>query len=377
MVIDSLAQGGAEASTIALAPHLVDRGLELELVCLDERRHGAEGLEEAGVPVEVVGRGPAAWRRLVSAVVGADLVHTQLWAAHQYGRTAARRAGVPVVSSFTGTPYGPDWFGGSPRRRLGRAAAFRLDRATARLVRRFHAPARHVATTMAARLGIDPDHVDVIPRGRDPRRFPPRPRELTATERRRRSPVSVDPDRPLVVVVARHEPEKGVDVAIAAVAAWGRPLTLVVAGREGTATGELTTAAAAAPPGVEVRLVGAVHDVADLLAAADVCLLTSRREGLPGVLVEALAVTTPVVAVDIPGVREVLGDDLGVVVTPGDPAAVAAGIERVLGDDPPWDPAAARRRFEENFTLDRVAASTLAAYERVLSSPPPRPTGTR
>ncbi|RMH68075.1 MAG: glycosyltransferase family 1 protein, partial [Actinomyces sp.] len=100
MVIDSLAQGGAEASTIALAPHLVRRGVELELVCLDERRHGTEALEQAGIPVRVVGRGPAAWRRLAKRVAGADLVHTQLWAAHQYGRLAARRAGVPVVSSL-------------------------------------------------------------------------------------------------------------------------------------------------------------------------------------------------------------------------------------------------------------------------------------
>ncbi|RMH77850.1 MAG: glycosyltransferase, partial [Actinomyces sp.] len=166
------------------------------------------------------------------------------------------------------------------------------------------------------------------------------------------------------------EPEKGVDVAIAAVAACARPLTLVVAGREGSATDELVAAAAATPPEVEIRLVGAVEAVAELLAAADVCLLASRREGLPGVLVEALAVTTPVVAVDIPGVREVLGDDLGVVVPPGDPAAVAAGIVSVLEGRSGWDPVVARRRFEEHFTLERVAGRTLDAYERALTGPP-------
>ncbi len=366
VVIDSLAQGGAEASTTALAPLLVRRGVELEVVLLDDRRHDTAALAAAGVPVRVVGRGPRGWRRLAGLVRGADLVHTSLWAAHQYGRTAARRTGVPVVSSWTGTPYGPGWFGGRPRRRIGRGAAFVVDRLTARVVRRFHAPAEHVAATMSERLGVDRDRVDVVPRGRDPVRFAVRDPSLDPHGRRSLAPFPVAPDRPLVVVVARHEPDKGIARALEAVARTRRSLTVVVAGREGTQTALLRRRASELAPLVDVRLVGVTDRVPELLAAADLLVLASEREGLPGALVEALAVTTPVVAQDLPGVREVLGDTLGSLVPPGDTDALAAAVSRALDGDIRWDPTAARRRFEERFSLPGVADLTVAAYRRAV-----------
>jgi glycosyltransferase involved in cell wall biosynthesis len=81
-----------------------------------------------------------------------------------------------------------------------------------------------------------------------------------------------------------------------------------------------------------VRLVGAAHgdDLADWYRWADALVLTSDREGMPLVLLEAMAAGLPIVATDVPGVAATVGD-AGLVVPPA-PGAVAEAVERLAGD---------------------------------------------
>ena len=88
-----------------------------------------------------------------------------------------------------------------------------------------------------------------------------------------------------------------------------------------------------------IRLLGARTDVPDLITAADVVVIPSRVEGLPGAVLEAMALERPVIASDIPMVREAIGDDAYALVAVDDVAGFAAAIDRALDD-----PERARRR---------------------------------
>ena len=115
---------------------------------------------------------------------------------------------------------------------------------------------------------------------------------------------------PLVLAAARQEHQKGLDVLVESVpnlAATHPDLVVAIAGREGNESARLRATVERLAVADHVRFLGARDDVLDLLAAADVFVLPSRREGFGSVLVEALALEAPIVASDIGPVREVLG----------------------------------------------------------------------
>ena len=97
--------------------------------------------------------------------------------------------------------------------------------------------------------------------------------------------------------------------------------------------------------------------------------VASRVEGLPGAVLEAMALETPVVASDLPMVREAIGDHAAALVPVGDAAALAAALRDVLVDPSAVaaSTAAARRRFDEQFTPDAVVAGLSRIYERAAS----------
>jgi glycosyltransferase involved in cell wall biosynthesis len=105
--------------------------------------------------------------------------------------------------------------------------------------------------------------------------------------------------------------------------------TYVVAG-EGPLRQELVDLAKAARG--RVRFVGLVDDVAALVGLASCVVSTSSWEGLPLMLLEALSLGAPVVATAVDGVTDVVPPTAALLVSPGDPLAVAGAISRVLGD---------------------------------------------
>jgi glycosyltransferase involved in cell wall biosynthesis len=108
-------------------------------------------------------------------------------------------------------------------------------------------------------------------------------------------------------------------------------------------------------------------DLARVVAGAAAVVVPSWYEGFGLPALEALACGTPVVASDLPALREVLGDQAELV-PPGDPAALAGALARVL-DDPGGEPArAARRARAAGFTWESCAQATLSAYRLALES---------
>jgi glycosyltransferase involved in cell wall biosynthesis len=144
------------------------------------------------------------------------------------------------------------------------------------------------------------------------------------------------PDEWLIGAVGRLSPEKGFDYLIAAfeqlAARWAGARLAIVG--EGPDRPRLERRIAAGGLENRVRLIGHRDDVPRWLEALDVFALSSLREGLPNVLLEAMALETPVAATRIAGVPRLVEDGVsGCLVPPGDAAALAGAIEHLLADE--------------------------------------------
>jgi glycosyltransferase involved in cell wall biosynthesis len=165
---------------------------------------------------------------------------------------------------------------------------------------------------------------------------------------------------PLVVFVGRLTAAKNVGAALRAVERVPEA-TLVVVG-DGEERARLEHLA-----GEQVRFVGARPraEVLGLLAEADVAVLPSAWENFPHAAVEALAMGTPVVATRVGGVPEIIHDgENGLLVEPGDDAAFAAALERVVRDDD----LRARLRTAAAASVERFSADAVyGELERILA----------
>ena len=178
----------------------------------------------------------------------------------------------------------------------------------------------------------------------------------------------------MLLNVARQEYQKDQATLLRAFATVGleRPSALLlIAGREGGATVALR--ALATDLGIDdgVRWLGHRQDVPELLCAADVFVFPSLYEGLGGIIIEAMALEVPVVATDVPAIAEVVGPSLAARLTPpGDAAALAAAVLEVVGSAVLAEQLAGegRRRFLEEFTVERMRTETVAAFRRVAGS---------
>lgn len=372
-MLDSLAPGGAERSTVALLPHLIDRGFRLDVATLHDRPGLQGAVAEAGVEVHDLS-GPGrrvGWIRRTRDLLTAlqpDLLHTSLFEADVTGRTAAFLARVPAVTTLPTERYGAAHLSAPHLSTAKVRLAQATDIATVRFARRLHAVSHHVADTMAGHLRYPRDRIDVVHRGRAPSDSDPASAAEARCGLRRELDLG---DRPTILLASRHEQAKGIDRALRAmppILASLPDAILLVAGREGEQTATLTSMVGELGVEASVRFVGHRDDVAALHRAADVFVLPSRREGLPGALLEAMAEENPAVVNDLPQVREVVSPDEAHIVDAADPQALAGAIGEVLTHRTAAAAmaSAALGRFLDGFTLDRAADGMADFYRRSL-----------
>jgi glycosyltransferase involved in cell wall biosynthesis len=186
-----------------------------------------------------------------------------------------------------------------------------------------------------------------------------------------REELGIAPDAPVVLVLAALRPEKAHDVAFEAAARLAERfpgLRLLVAG-DGPLRPDIERLAARY--GDLAAMAGYRADVMAVLDAADVVLQPSHIDAFPTTLLEAAAASVPVVATGVGGIPEIVIDgETGVLVEPPpDAGRVEEALGRVLADEDLRRRlgAAARRRYEREFTLDRWVARTRTVYESVLN----------
>ena len=125
----------------------------------------------------------------------------------------------------------------------------------------------------------------------------------------------------------------------------------------------------------ETFFIGRASRVAELLAASDVCVLSSRAEGFSNSILEYMAAARPVVVTDVGGAREAIIDgESGYIVPPGDDEAMAGRIIALLEDGERARAMGERGRqiVEQRFSCAAQLAATEALYERLLAASAPR-----
>lgn len=226
----------------------------------------------------------------------------------------AEMLGVPAVLKLHGSDINVVGNMAGPRRRL----AWALPRAS-----RIVAVSRPLADR-AVELGAAPGRIDVVPNGIDKDVFRPRDR----AEARRA--LGLPDDRPIVLYVGHLSREKGAhDLLEAFRDLNGLGATLVLVG---DGAGAEACRALAEKLGVPARFVGAQpHDTIPVwLAASDLLALPSWNEGMPNVVVEALACGRPVVATKVGGIPDVVQGAMGTLVPPRDVPALRAALIHTL-----------------------------------------------
>ncbi len=199
-------------------------------------------------------------------------------------------------------------------------------------------------------------------------------RPATRTREAVRAGLDLAPERPVALVTARFTPQKDHATLIAAMPAIlaRHPSFVVLLAGTGPLLEAVGRQIAGGDLGEAVRLLGVRADIPDLLAAADLAILPSRFEGLPLAVLEAMAAGIPVVATRVGGTDEVVQDGVtGHLVTPSDPAALAAAITDLLAQPAEARSfgAAGRERFHAAFTAPRMAAETARLYRGLVGTP--------
>lgn len=227
----------------------------------------------------------------------------------------------------------------------------------------------------AVAVGADAARLEVVPYGVDTARFRPEP----GARETMRAQLHIAPDASLVAAAGRLVRKKGFEYLIDAVGRMEstRPVVLAIAGH-GDLAGELRARARGAGVDDRVRFLGDVsqNDVATLFTAADIVAVPSVRDdsgnvdGLPNVVLEALASGTPVVTTAAGGIGAVVEPERTAVVVPErDPDALARALSDLVADPSRRARlgAAARGHVDAHFAWGATAARFEHAYDRALA----------
>jgi glycosyltransferase involved in cell wall biosynthesis len=226
----------------------------------------------------------------------------------------------------------------------------------------------------AVALGADAARVEVVPYGVDVARFHPD----TASRAMLRARLGLTGDAVLIVAAGRLVRKKGFEYLVDAVAQVRSSNVVAALAGAGDLQEELRQRIESARIGDRMRLLGnqTQDEVAAWLAAADIVVVPSVRDdsgnvdGLPNVVLEALASGTALVTTAAGGIGAVVEPDVTAVVVPErDPAALAAALERLAADPAQRSRLgrAARQLASERFGWEETARKFEAAYERALA----------
>lgn len=374
IVINTLGSGGAERSHAEMLPYLSAAGVEPVFAVFYPRAEGVEAQVVAqGYEVRRLAAGSSfgrvrELRRLIRDRRPA-LIHTSIIEASIVTRAAAAGTGFPVLTSLVNVPYDEARRADPHVMRAKLEVVRRVDGWTARhWTDHFHAISETVRDSAIENLRIDPQRITVVERGRDPRRLGQRDDQRRAAVRRG---LGLDLDAEVLLNIGRQEYQKGQSFLLEAfedLAAERPGLVLLIAGRRGGASGLLEELRSKSAFPDRIRMLGYRQDVPDLLAAADLFVFPSLYEGQGCAVLEAMGLGLPIVAADIPAVREAVESErTGLLVAPGSRAALGAGIRRLLDD--PLRAAELGRRSQEVFlaryTIERSAERMIDLYRRV------------
>lgn len=289
-------------------------------------------------------------RRLIAGVKPA-ILHTHLWQADQIGAAARPPDVIHIVHIHDTRP----WVSAKGMRNAARRALYGFFVNRSRAI--FIACAEAVKSYACTHLRIAPEKVHVVLNAIDRQWLASEPVNATA------------PHQPVVGCAALLQPGKGYETLLQAVdhlRRSGCECRLRIAGG-GSRLAHYESLAAQLGIGRCTEFAGRIQDMKAFYDSLDVFVLPSFSEGLPLSILEAMGRGKPVVATNVAGVPEAVrnGED-GLLVPPGDPAALADALRKLLTNPPlrAQMGAAGRQRVQAHFLTDRAAQQVTEIYRR-------------
>jgi glycosyltransferase involved in cell wall biosynthesis len=372
VVTESLGVGGTESHLIRTLPRLAASGWSVVTFCLTERGERAEQVEAAGVEVAAsprLARRKGSFLRYPAHVALAtnnlywlmrrwrpQIAHFYLPGPYLIGANVAIAARIPIkiMSRRSLSDYQRNW------------------PLVAKLERRLHAKMDAVIGNSRAVVrqlideGIPEAKVRLIYNGIDVSPVLPDRNEA-------RQALGIDNDTLVGVVIANLIHYKGHRELVRGLShvetELATPWRIFVAGRDHGIRAELEELAAARGISHRIQFLGEYSDIPRLLAASDFGLLTSREEGFSNVILEGMAAGLAMIVTDVGGNAEaVLHGETGFVVPARNPKAIGDAILE-LARNPEQRKrfgAAARKRVEKEFSIDKCVKAHADLYEEML-----------
>jgi glycosyltransferase involved in cell wall biosynthesis len=356
--ITDIDAGGAERALVQIVTRLDRVRFEPFVFCLSGEGELARPLREAGIAVVCLGARKrhglsVVWRlsRLLSKL-RPTILQTFLFHANIAGRLAGKAARIPIIVSGI--------------RVAEKRGSLRLwmDRATDWMVSRHVCVSQDVAAFSAARGGLPIGKIRVIPNGVDASVFADAaPANLEH--------VGIPPGSRTLLFVGRLDPQKGPFVLMAAARELlprHNDLQVLLVG-DGPLAENLQKWIAKENLSDRIHLTGRRNDVPSLMRAAEIFVLPSLWEGLPNVVLEAMAAGIPVVASRVEGISDLLVDDrTGLIVPPNSAPDLVEAIGRLLADPQHAHQMghSAQQFVRTEFAWDGVVAKYAALYGELL-----------
>lgn len=362
-VIGGGEKGGSRSHILKLCKGLEEAGHNVEIVCFLEDVIAASAREQ-GIPLTVFPMRNIIDFQAVNKLKGyigrakPDLVHTHGVRANFLGRLASRSLRVPVVTTVHSSVYS-DY--SNP---LKKFFYHRIEKLTRKYTQRFIAVAGSLKRELEAD-GIDPGSIEVVYNGITPD-FLEAPPEPSLKEE-----LGISPETPVLITVGRLESVKNQEMLLKVfrrLKDQGISFHGVVVG-DGPLMTRLQEKAAQLDIKEFVSFLGFRKDIFRLLSQSDIFLLTSKMEGLPVTLLEAMAAGIPAVVTEVGGMPEVI--DLagnGFTIPVDDVEQFAERVVLLLRDQGLGEVMVSRgrRALEEHFSHEKFIAGTLEVYRRLV-----------
>jgi glycosyltransferase involved in cell wall biosynthesis len=360
--------GGTEKMLAELILNLDRSRFEPDLIVLKEPGATAKMLMEKGINVRSMslpGRVSFGYGfRLPGALIGLkrilaeerpEILHCFLFQANFMGRIAARCAGVPVNISSLRV---------EERERLSHVF---FERISGFMVTAYTAVCENVREFGIQKMGIPGDRIVTIANGITPELYQSGARDMIRKE------FGINKDTPLIGTIGRLHHQKGMDILLkaAAEARERLPQMRVMIVGEGPEGKSLKGLARELGISDSVIFTGIRRDIPDILAALDLFVLPSRWEGMPNVILEAMAAGRPVVAADTGGAQELVShEETGLLVPAEDVNSLSEAVIRLLSNPPDLEKMAerARGRVKDQYSILRMVDQNQELYERLLKN---------
>lgn len=365
-VVDGYRMGGAENKLLELIQKLNHNKYEILLANVGPKGPLQPQFEALGIEIINCPRkfafDPIPCFRLYRLILQKqiDVVQTTLFWADFIGTIAAKLAGAALILSWETVSHEGDPYHNNFQRRNGYKFMAKFNNLIV-------AVSNEVKTSLIQRRNISADKIQVIHYGVDLGKFHPKGKDIAVSLRRSMGFKTKDF---LIGIVARLEPWKGHSIFIQAFAkiAERYPEVRVVFVGDGSLRSSLQKQVGAVGLDERIKFLGVRKDVADILNTIDLFVLPSRPgEGLPNVLLEAMACQKPVIATNVGGVPELVKNgENGYVVESGNADALATALEKVISDE------AHLKKMSENalktVTSEFSLEKELTAFEKIYDS---------